>query len=187
MDITTSEIPREVADIIVDLNVIGRIPTNHKLNTLNKTYVDADSRVDALWRMWNGETGDSTVDFINATIDTAIEICRKNPSWTEHIAGCVSTLSNALLNLEHIYRRKKQESTVGKIELIKIRINKERFLRACQTAKSTPISISQPLIPISMSPTVHTGLTPILTNTTPNLFTLYQEEQINIIPPDKKE
>lgn len=170
MDATTSDIPREVADIIVDLDIIGRIPTNHKLNTLDKTYVDADSKIDAFWRMWNGESGDTTVDFINATIDRAINICRNHKSWTENIALRVESLSNALINLEQIYKRKKQESTVGKLELVKIRISRDRFLRACHAPRALPQPImpiynSQPIHILSTTPpdnNPHTGLTPIL-------------------------
>lgn len=167
MDVTTSEIPREIADIIVDLNIIGHIPTNHKLNTLSKTYVDADSLVDALFRMIKGETGDTTVDFINTTIDRAIEVSRKYPSWIEHIANYVSELSNALLNLEQIYQRKKQEPTVSKIKLIKLRIVKDRFMRACQMPKTSasipiPITLSQDIgKSSSMSPNLQVGSAPM--------------------------
>lgn len=133
MDATTSDIPRDVSDIIVDLDLIQGIPTNHKLNTLDKTYIDADSYLYSIIRSYKGETGEITIDFINLKIDEAIKICQSHPTWADLISEKVSSMSGALLNLENVYKRKKKQSVVSGINLLKIRIDKDRFLRACQT------------------------------------------------------
>lgn len=182
MDSTTSDIPRDIADIIINLNIIKQIPTNHKLNVSTKTYVHADSKIDAFVRWWRSETGDSTVDFINETIDNAIKVCKKHVSWTEHIAECVNDISNALLNLEQIYKRNAQEATVGRIGLVKVRIEKDRFLRTCKDIKiltsdifysdpeASPVKIensqSKPL-PIP-KPIIRTGPSGITASLTPD-------------------
>ena len=131
MDHTTSDIPREVADVFIDLNIIAGIPTNCKLNTCDGTYVDADSFLDGLKRWFKGENRDSTIDYINERIDKAISVCKGHPVWAYHIAERVASILNALVNLEQTYRRKKDEETVSKINVIKLRIDKARFLRTC--------------------------------------------------------
>ena len=166
MDSTTSDIPREVADIIIDLNIIKHIPTNHKLNVNNKTYVNADSMIGGIWRWWHEETGDTTVDFINKTIDEAVKVCQKYPAWIDYIANNVSEISNALLNLDQIYKRLNQEATVGRIGLIGVRIHKERFFRACQR----PIQTSSPIaiLPSTQVATSVQTSSPIPVNSDPN-------------------
>lgn len=145
MDSTTSDIPREIADVIIDLTIIKKIPTNHKLNVSSKTYVNADSKIGGFWRWWEEETGNTTVDYINKTIDNAVAICKKYPAWVDYISDNVSNISNALLNLEQVYKRLNQESTAGRIELIKVRINKDRFVRACKESESVKIPSSTPI------------------------------------------
>lgn len=136
MDNTTSDIPRDVADLIVDLKIIAGIPTNSKLNTLTGTYVDADSKYDGFWRWIDREKRNVTIDHINKKIDQAIEVCRKYPIWANVITKQVSEISNALINLEQTYQRKKDQITVGKISLIKLRIDEQRFMRACRESST---------------------------------------------------
>lgn len=169
MDSTTSDIPRKVSDILINLNIIRNIPTNHKLNVSTKTYVNADSKIEGFWRWWYSETGDSTVDFIDKTINDAIKVCKEYPSWIEHISQIVSDLTDSLLNLRQIYKRLNQEATVGRIGLIEVRINRDRFTRACKGSESSnkisdafqtrpvPIPGSDPFL---TSPTISNSLTP---------------------------
>lgn len=165
MDNTTSDIPREVADVIISLNVIAGIPTNRKLNTLKGTYVDADSLIDAFFRLLDKESRNTTVDYINKKIDEAIEVCKKYPAWATEIADRVANIANALVNLEQLYKRKQDEIIVGKINMIKLRVDRIRFLRTCHAiapTSSSPVTINQSSSPIS------TGLTPLLQGTLPN-------------------
>lgn len=159
MDSTTSDTPREIEGVLVDLDIIRQIPTNHKLNVSTKTYVHADSIVNAsIGRWWYKETGDTTIDYINKTIDKAIAVCKKYPSWINEIASGVSFISNALLNLEKVYERENKISIVGRINFIKNRIDKDRFLRGFQESKlpdifdipsSKPLPIPIPTTPIT--------------------------------------
>ncbi len=136
MDSTTSDTPREIEDILVDLDIIRQIPTNHKLNVTTKTYVHADSIIDSsIGRWWHKETGNTTIDYINKTIDKSIAVCKKYPSWINQIADNVSSISNALLNLEKVYERENKISIVGRINFIKNRVDKDRFLRGFQESK----------------------------------------------------
>lgn len=146
MDTTTSDVPREISDNMLNLRVISRIPTNHKLNVNSKTYANANSNLDALWRRLYTETGDKTIDFINSTIDDSIKACQKYPQWTEHLADDVCNISNALTNLRQIYERDNKKLIVGKIDLIKNRINRDRFLRTCKEVKilTCDVSVSEP-------------------------------------------
>jgi hypothetical protein len=55
-------------------------------------------------------------------------------------------MSNALVNLEQTYLRKKdQKKTAGNIDLIKLRIEPNRFLRAC----NEPLRPTQVSLPIA--------------------------------------
>lgn len=163
MDTTTSDINREVADCMLNLRVISRIPTNHKLNVNSKTYSNANSNIDALWRTFYEETGDKTIDFINKTIDESIKACQKYPQWIELIADDVCNILNALTNLRQIYERDNKESIVGKIDLIKNRINRERFLRTCKDIKVDTIP-SKPLpIPTNIIKTGPSGIAASIT------------------------
>jgi hypothetical protein len=161
MDLTTSDIPKEVSNILIDLTVIQRIPTNHKLNVNSKTYANVNSKYESFWRWKYDETGDKTIDHINKTIDKAIEVSKKYPAWVNTIADNVSAISNSLLGLERVYERDNKEKIVGDIKIIKVRIEKERFLRACIV--QTPIKNSDPvLIPDMAAPD------PFINNNTPH-------------------
>lgn len=166
MDTTTSEIPREVSDVMLNLRVISRIPTNHKLNVGSKTYSNSNSNIDALWRRLYDESGDKTVDFINKTIDDSIKACQKYPEWIELLADDVCDILNALTNLRQIYERDNKELIVGKIDLIKNRINRDRFLRTCKEVKITEQLSSKPL-PIP-KPVIRTGPSGITASLTPD-------------------
>ena len=166
MDTTTSNMPRAVSDCMLNLRVISRIPTNHKLNVNSKTYSNANSNIDALWRRVYDETGDKTIDFINGTIDDTIKASRENSGWTELLADSVCSISNALINLRQIYERDNKELIVGKIDLIRNRIDKDRFLRTCKEVKilTSDVSVShsnpEPSIILQQSP-VNTKPLPI--------------------------
>ena len=144
MDETTSDIPLDVVDIIVDLDIIANVPTNHKLNTSDKTYANADSKIEAFWRWWGRESGDSTVDFINSTIDRAIKVGVEYPAWIDVLAKKVNGIEKALKNLKSIYERKHDQETASKITFIEFRINKKRFQKACQEKIVSKIDEYQP-------------------------------------------
>ena len=153
-DKTTSNIPKAVHDVMVNLRVIAGIQINQKLNCLNGTYGDADSICEGVKRWWTGESRNDTISFINFQIDDAIKVCRTYPEWSNNMADDIEKMSDALTNLEQTYRRKKDEITVSRISTIKIRIDRERFLRACNP--EYPLSGS-----LAHSKEVPTGILPI--------------------------
>jgi len=109
----------------------------------------------------DGEKRDVTIDHINKKIDQAIEVCRKYPIWANLVAKRVSEMSNALVNLEQTYLRKKDQKTAGNIDLIKLRIEPNRFLRAC----------NEPLRPTQVSLPIATNSS--LPNTDVNILGVY--------------
>ena len=174
MDTTTSNIPRQVSDVMLNLRVISRIPTNHKLNVNSKTYANANSSFESLWRTVYSESGNKTIDFINSTIDDSIKASRENPEWIELLADSVCNISNALINLRQIYERDNKELIVGKIDLIKSRIDRDRFLRTCRDVKILTSDVSVPVkiettkpLPIPNS-IIRTGPSSITASLTPD-------------------
>lgn len=146
---TTANTSRDLEDVLVDLSIIRQIPTNHKLNVSTKTYVHSDSVINSsIGRWWHKETGNTTIDYINKTIDSAIAVCKKNPHWLNMIADKINSISNALANLEKVYERENKIEIVGRINYIKERIDKDRFLRGFQELDICDIPSSKP-IPIS--------------------------------------
>lgn len=143
MDNISSEIPREVSDILIDLDVIANIPTMHKFNTKVGTYVNAGSWTGAGLRTWYGEDCDSTIDYINDRITEAIAIARKNPDWLNMICEKIINIGGALTNLKHTYSlNQKNAKKLSKFDLIRLRIDPVALQNACnKPIKSNPIAI----------------------------------------------
>lgn len=136
VDKTSSDIPLEVANILIDLRIIAALPENNKLNTARGTYSPVGSKVDSLFRWRHSEDRNNTVSHINSKIDRAIEIGKKHPDWLKIIAESVSDMEKALINLREIY---KEDTVKTKLDIIKLRIDKERFLRACNVPKTVEV------------------------------------------------
>lgn len=127
----SSEMPREVYDIIADLSIISGIPTGSKLNVSRGTYVPADSIWGSVIRTWYQERRESTVDHINTVISRACDIGSRYPTWREIIAKSVAGLEGALTNLSHTYHD--DARIVGKLKPLYIKIQYKAFMDACST------------------------------------------------------
>lgn len=137
----SSEIPEEVAEVIQKLNIIAGIPSGSKLNSIQGTYAAADSYIDNFWRWKKGESSKKSLDYINDTISDAIKISKKYREWHEQLCFYIINIEKAIINLTHVYRD--EPTTLAKIEIIKLRITKEAFNKACENKLS--LSVTEPI------------------------------------------
>ena len=128
---SSSEIPQEVSHVIQHLSIIAGIPSGSKLNSVEGTYADANSWIDSFWRWRNKESSENSLDYINKTITEAIRVAKKYNEWETQICSYIVSLEKAIINLMHVYR--KEPGTLGRIEVIKLRITKQAFDAACKT------------------------------------------------------
>lgn len=143
----SSDIPRAVSDILIDLDVIAGIPSGCKLNVKTGTYVSATSWIGAGYRSWKGEECNGTIDYINDRISESILIAKKHPQWKMVICQKVGLLSDALINLKHTYSLDPRKTKkVSRFDLISLRISKEAFLNACEDV----VTIENPLTKIDL-------------------------------------
>lgn len=141
MDSISSEIPPEVSDILIELEVIANIPTMHKFNTKTGTYARANSWIDAGWRGWYGEDCDGTINHINNKISIAIALARKYPVWRVLICERIANLDRAITNLKHTYSLNPHNSRkLSKFDLIRLRIDPKALSNACSSGQF-PIGI----------------------------------------------
>lgn len=150
MNNISSEIPREISDIFVDLDFIAKTPTLHKLNTKDRTYANASSWIDAGYRLFvYHEDCDMAIDYINDSITRAIEIARKYPNWKDFIQERVVKISDGLSNLRYTYSLiPKYAGNLSKFDLIKLRIDSKAFSTAVDTSSKTSINkiLESPLL-----------------------------------------
>lgn len=69
MNDVSSDIPREIKDILTKLSYLSKLPTGSKYNLTDKSYVTSDSWIGAAKRLYYGESKNSAIDFINVAID----------------------------------------------------------------------------------------------------------------------
>jgi hypothetical protein len=136
----SADIPRDLRDVLADLDYIAGLPTSCKYNINSKSYVGSDSWVGAYWRGRDEETKIKSVDYINNTIDQAIEMGRNYPAWRKYLTVSVSKISNALTNMQHTYSS--HQGIVSNIKVIRLRIDPKAFMVACQ---QKPIARVNPL------------------------------------------
>lgn len=137
----SSDLPEEVSTLLSKLNVVKRIPADHKLNVRNSTYSNIWSYVDIGLRKVRGESGSRTVNYVNGLIDTSITLSRQYPNYSSTISAAIYSLSTALANLYQAYGG---EPTVqGDIGVIQLRIQQKAFETAITehptSRGSTPI------------------------------------------------
>jgi len=138
MDNISSEIPKDVSDILIDLDFITNVPRMHKLNIKLGTYVNAGSWSGAGSRAWYGESCGGTIDYINNTITKAIEIARKYPIWTKIICERTANLKRALSNLKCVYSMNSRNiRKISEFDLIDIRISPQALANACNQMRDS--------------------------------------------------
>lgn len=144
MEAITSDIPREVEDILVDIKYIAGLPPGKKYDIGTKTYVSATNFFTQRRRDIVEETRIKTLDFLNITISNAIKACKRYPKWQELICEEISLTSDALTNVKHVYHN--DPSFKGKIDVAILRINPTSFRNAC--INSEILFEEQPMIDI---------------------------------------
>jgi hypothetical protein len=131
MNTISSDIPREVEDIIIDIKYISGLPPGCKYDLESKSYVDANNLLSRGYRtFFTSERRVDAFDFINKTIIKAVDISSQHQAWSSVIAEEIHNMRNALVNLKHVYHRYPEAK--GRIETIEIRIDRKAFKNACQ-------------------------------------------------------
>jgi len=127
----TSDIPREVEDLIIDIKYISGLPPGCKYEIESRAYVDSTNIFSRTYRTFcTSERRVHAFDFINKTITRAIEIVREHTAWEERITSEIGVMKNALVNLKHVYHQSPEAK--GRIETIEIRIDPQAFQNACR-------------------------------------------------------
>lgn len=126
----SSDIPREVKDVLTKLAYLSKLPTGSKYNITDKSYVPSDSWLGAAKRIYYGESKTAAIDFINKAIDEAISVGRRYNHWKSTLQAHVVALSNALTNAEHTYGVK-YPNISAEIDVIRLRIDPSAFIVAC--------------------------------------------------------
>lgn len=136
MNEITSDIPREVEEVLIDIKYVAGLPPGKKYDISSKSYVNANSIVSKAYRTYLNASGrftnedrSSAFSFINKTITTAIGIAKKHPRWKSLLCEEVTKMGSAVTNLEHVYHD--DPIAVGRISTIGIRVGHEAFMNAC--------------------------------------------------------
>lgn len=127
----TSDIPREVEDLLVDIKYITGLPPGCKYDIDSRRYVDANSLFSRSYRtFFTKERRLGAFDFINKTITQGVEISKQYPSWTDVVCKEIANMKNALTNLKHVYHH--DPDSTGRIDTIELRIAPHAFRNACK-------------------------------------------------------
>ena len=112
-------------EIIANLLFIARIPANHKIDTQNLTLWEP-TWITFLFRRWNGETCDDTLEFLNNNYDEALRLVeiyteRNEPSMVEDMIKCIKESEKGLDSLTKTY----SDNTmfIAKLESLRMAIN----------------------------------------------------------------
>lgn len=148
MENVTSDIPREIEELLVDIKYIAGLPPSHKYDLDSQTYSHASSIFSRVYRtFFTSEDKVKGLNFINRTITTAIQLGRKYPQWQHLIGQELALLTDAITNLKHVYSNKPK--FVGQLETAEIKIQPTAFKNACQVpsrATSGPFFMEQPIL-----------------------------------------
>ena len=135
----SSEIPRDVSDLLTDLSVLAGIPPDSKYNVHNKTYVSASSWIGSMERtvfhyLYN-EKGETTVEDFTNKIKLAVIIARKNPAWKNMILQHIKALEQGITNSIHVYSR--TPNLCAKFKTLLLLIDPNAFENACKNIDET--------------------------------------------------
>ena len=142
MSSITSDIPREIEDILVDIKYIAGLPPGHKYDIASKGYVSATAVTSRVYR-----TGKSlfvinddkivALNFINRTIGAAVTIAKKWPKWQQLICSEIALMSEAIINLKHVYANK--PGFTARLSTVEIKIQPDAFQNACNATPAINI------------------------------------------------
>ena len=134
MSTITSDIPREIEDLLIDIKYIAGLPPGHKYDINSQSYASATSTISWVRRhFFTNEDKIGALNFINKTIYSAIVLARKYPKWQNVIIDEVSLLTDAITNLRHVYSGKPQY--LGRLFTVEIKIQSEAFRNALVSPK----------------------------------------------------
>jgi hypothetical protein len=160
-----ADIPDQVQKVLSALDVISKIPKNHKLNIYNQKYVSADIDIYTLdyWlRRGFRESGTKTTDYIKEIIKKSINCGREYPEYGKTICNAIVASRSGINNLYEVYIS--EPIVIGAIEVIRLMVERDNFLKAIQTLPSDQVKLSEPI--------------PIMKNQEPD------NEVVNFVTPD---
>lgn len=126
----TSDIPREIEDLLVDIKYIAGLPPGRKYDLDSENYTHATSLLSRVYRtIFRTKDKDKALDFINKTITNAVLLARRYPQWQPLIGQEITRLGAAITNLKHVYSG--QPKFVDRLATAEIKIGPEAFMNAC--------------------------------------------------------
>jgi len=132
MEAVTADIPREVQDLLVDIEYISAIPPGHKFDIESRRYIGATGFIAksqrTVYSFWLNEDRVGTLNFINGRITTAIGICKRHVGWRDLITDKITSISDTITNLMHVYHD--DPNFAGKLKTVMLRVNPEGFRKA---------------------------------------------------------
>lgn len=118
----SSDIPRDIEELLVDIKFIANLPTGHKYDIESQAYSHSTSLFSRLFRtVFTREDKEKSLGFINKTVSTAIEIMKRYPTWKEFICEQLCRIGNAVTNLKHVYAS--EPKFVARLETLEIKLS----------------------------------------------------------------
>lgn len=124
----SSDLPREVEELLVHLRVVAGIPPDSKLVLHTGSYV-SDGIIGNLIRKYYRETKEDMIEHIDKLIGTSVELAVKYPVCRKIIGENLMKISQALDHLQKTYAE--YATCASKLEIFKLRITPEAFQKAC--------------------------------------------------------
>lgn len=142
----TSNIPKEVQELLADLSVIRDIPPMSKFNVHDSTYIRAFTIKESVFRWMNGEGSERTINYIDELISWSVTVAKRNPPWFEIIRDEVANLRTAIENqvkLYSLYDKKKKDASI--LSGMLLRIEPDAFTRAVGELeeKKNPLAVEK--------------------------------------------
>lgn len=145
----TSDIPREIEELLVDIKYISGLPPSHKYDIKSQAYSHATSLFSRAYRsLFTSEDKVKALNFINRTITSAILLARKYPKWQQSICRELSLLTDAITNLKHVYSG--EPKFIARLSTAEIKIQPDAFMNACSISPSPPAIFVERSAPIGV-------------------------------------
>lgn len=124
-------LPKEVDDVLCELQIVSKLPPYSKLNVRTMTYAYVGDLVsmasNKLVRYKNGENGETTVKYLNGLITRAISTTRKYPAYRNEIIPRLQACIQTINSLQSVYENDKQTVICAKLENLTIRLQSDRI------------------------------------------------------------
>lgn len=138
-------IPIELRSILVKLEFISMIKRGYKINTNSMNFVDADSWIGSLKRMFNHENRKNTLDFIVRTVSLSIDSIDKyqNSSYLKILINSLNTARIGIAELASTYRDDPEIVSNFKVCLANIDIQLDKYKSLIKGFDTVPFSAIQ--------------------------------------------